>query len=76
MKNYSQKIYEMKKVYIILIGAILSLSCNKILGKTCWKCTVYRFNNSDTYEEKVCQENYPEFYDNNGNELNSVCEKK
>lgn len=65
------------QVYGMIILSLLGFSCNKILGKTCWECTVTRFGNTGTYHEKVCNDGtYPEFHDDRGNDLQSVCEKK
>ncbi len=69
-----------KKTLFIVGMAVMvaSLSCNKVLGKTCWKCTVTRFGGGSTYNKTVCtdDDNPPQFTDDNGNDLNSVCEKK
>lgn len=67
----------------LMSGIIFSLigmsffSCNKILNRVCWDCEVQRMNGTK-YNEKVCRddENYPQFYDDNGNDLNAVCTKR
>jgi hypothetical protein len=66
------------KKFLLFILIASSLSCNKILGKTCWECEVTR-RDGTTYREKVCNkdENYfPQFTDANGNDLNAFCEKR
>ena len=70
-----------KTVFILLIFAVIvltSLSCNKVLGKTCWECEVQKFSSSETYTEKVCRDDdlVPQFTDANGNDLNAICHKK
>lgn len=67
----------MKKILsAAFIVALSALSCNKILGKTCYDCEVTR-RDGTTYKEKVCGDDnfYPSFTDSNGNDLNAFCTK-
>jgi len=61
----------------IVLAALMGISCNKVLGKTCWECEVIRMNGT-TYKENVCRddENAPTFTDGNGNDLGSFCTKR
>jgi hypothetical protein len=68
----------MKKILLtIIVIPGFSLSCNKILGKTCWKCEVTRRDGS-TYTDNVCRDDnqVPTFTDGQGNDLNAFCERK
>jgi len=66
----------MKKLTLILL-VVTAISCNKILGKTCWDCEVTR-RDGTTYKEKACRDddNVPQFMDNLGNDLNSYCTRR
>lgn len=62
----------MKKLLLVLI--VFSFACGK--DKTCWECTVRQMNGTNT-TEKVCNDGeQPTFKDANGNDLNSICNKK
>jgi len=67
----------MKKLLAIGLIVITFVSCNKILGKTCWDCEVTRMNGT-TYQEKVCRDDdrVPQFTDDLGNDLGSYCTKR
>jgi hypothetical protein len=67
----------MKKFLALGLIVITFVSCNKILGKTCWDCEVVRMDGTK-YNEKVCRddENPPQFTDANGNDLGSYCTKR
>jgi len=66
-----------KLILFIVLAALMGISCNKVLGKTCWECEVIRMNGT-TYKENVCRddENAPTFTDGNGNDLGSFCTKR
>jgi hypothetical protein len=67
----------MKKFLALGLIVITFVSCNKILGKTCWDCEVTRMNGT-TYKEKVCRDDdrVPQFTDDLGNDLGSYCTKR
>ena len=67
----------MKKILTLGLIVITFVSCNKVLGKTCWDCEVTRMNGT-TYKEKVCRDDdrVPQFTDDLGNDLGSFCTKR
>jgi len=67
----------MKKILTLGLIVITFVSCNKVLGKTCWDCEVTRMNGT-TYKEKVCRDDdrVPQFTDDLGNDLGSYCTKR
>jgi hypothetical protein len=69
-------IIQTRKIVVLAIIILTFINCNKILGKTCWKCEVTRMNGT-TYTDRVCRDdnNIPQFQDDNGNDLNSFCER-
>lgn len=67
-----------KKIFILLSIAVVlfSLSCHKVLGKTCWDCDVTKMDRTNYYR-KVCNDGeQPSFKDGQGNKLSSFCTKR
>ena len=79
MKNNDKSYLALVLSIIALVIVIITLfiSCSKALGNTCWECEITRMNGTK-YLDKICTDDgrAPQVWDNNGNTLGSVCEKK
>ena len=78
MKTYTQLFNDRINSTILFVLVVTSLSCNKVLGKTCWDCEITRVDGT-TYNDKVCLDDGETpggFTDDRGNDLNSFCTKR